>query len=97
MAKECPKAILSFKWCDVSSWEGQYTVFEQAYREHGNQIDVIIANAGISDPIVRALDGTPTEFPRKPQLKIQNINLNGVIYSQLYTPMGYMFLCKPNQ
>ncbi|KAH6968005.1 hypothetical protein DER45DRAFT_513753 [Fusarium avenaceum] len=92
VAKEYPKATLSFKWCDVSSWEGQYAVFDQAYREHGNRIDVVIANAGISDPVVGALDGTPTEFPRKPQLKMQDINLNGVIYSQLYTSMGHIRL-----
>ncbi|KAH7230591.1 uncharacterized protein BKA55DRAFT_696526 [Fusarium redolens] len=81
VAKEYPQATLSFKWCDVSSWEGQYAVFDQAYREHGNRIDIVIANAGISDPVVGALDCTPTEFPRKPNLRMQEINLNGVIYS----------------
>ncbi|KIL85283.1 hypothetical protein FAVG1_11714 [Fusarium avenaceum] len=88
VAKEYPKATLSFKWCDVSSWEGQYAVFDQAYREHGNRIDVVIANAGISDPVVGALDGTPTEFPRKPQLKMQDINLNGVIYTTATVGVG---------
>lgn len=82
VAKEYPEATLSFKWCDVSSWEGQYAVFDQAYREHGDRIDIVIANAGISDPVVGALDCVPTEFPRKPQLRMQDINLNGVIYSQ---------------
>ncbi|KAF4334057.1 glucose 1-dehydrogenase 2 [Fusarium beomiforme] len=81
VAKEYSKATLSFKWCDVSSWEGQYAVFDQVYQEHGHRIDVVIANAGISDPVVGALDCTPTEFPRKPQLRMQEINLNGVIYS----------------
>ncbi|KAK6709495.1 hypothetical protein SNK04_010441 [Fusarium graminearum] len=81
VAKEYPKATVSFKWCDVSSWEGQYAVFDQAYREHGDRIDIVIANAGISDPVVGALDCVPTEFPRKPQLRMQDINLNGVIYS----------------
>ncbi|KAF4447940.1 hypothetical protein F53441_8599 [Fusarium austroafricanum] len=81
VSKEYPQATLTFKWCDVSSWEGQFAVFDQAYREHGNHIDIVIANAGISDPVVGALDCTPTEFPRKPQLRMQEINLNGVIYS----------------
>ncbi|KAF4943562.1 hypothetical protein FGADI_13320 [Fusarium gaditjirri] len=81
VAKQYPQAKLSFKWCDVSSWEGQYAVFDQAYREHGDHIDIVIANAGISDPVVGALDCTPTEFPRKPNLRMQDINLNGVIYS----------------
>ncbi|RGP72190.1 hypothetical protein FSPOR_2862 [Fusarium sporotrichioides] len=81
VAKDYPEATVTFKWCDVSSWEGQYAVFDQAYREHGDRIDIVIANAGISDPVVGALDCTPTEFPRKPQLRMQDINLNGVIYS----------------
>ncbi|RKK83706.1 hypothetical protein BFJ69_g2444 [Fusarium oxysporum] len=81
VSNQYPQAKLSFKWCDVSSWEGQYAVFEQVYREHENRIDIVIANAGISDPIVGALDCTPTEFPRKPNLRMQEINLNGVIYS----------------
>jgi len=87
VSKQYPQAKLSFKWCDVSSWEGQYAVFEQVYREHENRVDIVIANAGISDPIVGALDCTPTEFPRKPNLRMQEINLNGVIYSQLYLSM----------
>ncbi|KAF4498463.1 Glucose 1-dehydrogenase 2 [Fusarium agapanthi] len=81
VAEAYPQAKLSFKWCDVSSWEGQYAVFDQVYREHGDRIDIVIANAGISDPVVGALDCTPTEFPRKPNLRMQDINLNGVIYS----------------
>ncbi|CEI41642.1 hypothetical protein FVEN_g3711 [Fusarium venenatum] len=81
VAKDYPESTVTFKWCDVSSWEGQYTAFDQVYREHGNRIDIVIANAGISDPVVGALDCTPTEFPRKPQLRMQDINLNGVIYS----------------
>ncbi|RBQ72559.1 hypothetical protein FVER14953_13285 [Fusarium verticillioides] len=81
VSKQYPHATLSFKWCDVSSWEGQYAVFDQIYREHGDRIDIVIANAGISDPVVGALDCTPTEFPRKPNLRMQDINLNGVIYS----------------
>ncbi|KAF5585054.1 glucose 1-dehydrogenase 2 [Fusarium pseudoanthophilum] len=84
VSKQHPQAKLSFKWCDVSSWEGQYAVFDQVYREHGDRIDIVIANAGISDPVVGALDCTPTEFPRKPNLRMQDINLNGVIYSQIY-------------
>ncbi|KAG9500628.1 hypothetical protein J7337_009110 [Fusarium musae] len=77
VSKQYPNATLSFKWCDVSSWEGQYAVFDQVYREHGDRIDIVIANAGISDPVVGALDCTPTEFPRKPNLRMQDINLNG--------------------
>jgi NADP-dependent 3-hydroxy acid dehydrogenase YdfG len=85
LSKEFPNASLSFKWCDVSSWEGQYSVFEQAYREHGNRIDVVVANAGISEPGAGAFDCVAREFPVKPQLKMQDINLNGVMYSK-YTP-----------
>lgn len=82
LSKEFPSAALSFKWCDVSSWEGQYAVFEQTYREHGNRIDVVVANAGISEPGAGAFDCVAREFPVKPQLKMQDINLNGVMYSE---------------
>lgn len=94
VSKQYPQATVSFRWCDVSSWEGQYAVFDQVYREHGDRIDIVIANAGISDPVVGALDCTPTEFPRKPNLKMQDINLNGVIYSQLYLFLSLPMLYK---
>ncbi|KAH7462861.1 hypothetical protein FOMA001_g18333 [Fusarium oxysporum f. sp. matthiolae] len=80
VAKQYPQATLSFKWCDLSSWEGQNAVFDHVYREHGNRIDIVIANAGISDPLVGALDCIPTDFPRKPNLRMQEINMNEVIY-----------------
>lgn len=82
LSKEFPAAKLSFKWCDVSSWEGQYAVFEQIFQEHGNRIDVVAANAGISEPGAGAFDCVPRDFPQKPQLRMQDINLNGVMYSE---------------
>lgn len=98
VAKEFPDASLSFKWCDVSSWENQYAMLDQAYREHGNRIDVVIANAGISEQGAGALDCLPREFPQKPQLRMQDINLNGVIYSEScpYLSKGRLGLTKGN-
>ncbi|EEU35527.1 uncharacterized protein NECHADRAFT_55503 [Fusarium vanettenii 77-13-4] len=94
VAKEFPKATLSFKWCDVSSWEGQYAVFDQVHREHGHHVDVVVANAGISEQGAGAFDCLPREFPQKPQLRLQDINLNGIIYSAGLA-VHYMLKNKP--
>jgi NAD(P)-dependent dehydrogenase (short-subunit alcohol dehydrogenase family) len=83
VASEFPQASLSFKWCDVSSWEAQSIIFEQVYREHGGRIDVVMANAGISEHSAGALDCVPRELALKPSMRMANINLDGAIYSTL--------------
>ncbi|KAH7367042.1 hypothetical protein B0T11DRAFT_336475 [Plectosphaerella cucumerina] len=81
VASEFPQASLSFKWCDVSSWEAQSIIFEHVYREHGGRIDVVMANAGISEHSAGALDCVPRELALKPSMRMANINLDGAIYT----------------
>lgn len=82
VASEFPAATLSFKICDVSSWEQQASVFEEVYREHGSCLDIIMANAGISEQGSSSLSSTDEEVPSKPQLKVIEVNLLGTIYSE---------------
>ncbi|POR38901.1 Uncharacterized protein TPAR_00889 [Tolypocladium paradoxum] len=81
VAIEYPQATVSFKWCDISSWEAQSIIFEQVYREHDNRIDAVMANAGISEQGAGALDCVPREVAQKPSLRMADINLNGAIYT----------------
>ncbi|KAK3384815.1 hypothetical protein B0H63DRAFT_171757 [Podospora didyma] len=78
---EYPQAMVSFKKCDVSSWDEQAAVFEEVYGEHGNRIDIVIANAGVSEQGVSTLVDLDEDTPSQPKLKVININLVGTIYS----------------
>ncbi|KAL2827252.1 putative short chain dehydrogenase/ reductase [Aspergillus pseudoustus] len=66
--------------CDVTKWEDQVTVFETARaRSPNGGIDIVIANAGIYGP--DALDGLTDASPAKPETKLLDVNLVGVIYT----------------
>ena len=73
-----PSANISFKKCDVSSWQQQADVFAEVYREHGS-IDIVMANAGISEPF-RFIPTEVEEEPMEPNLKTIKINLLGTLY-----------------
>lgn len=68
-----------FRTCDVSSWADQADNFRAVYREFG-RIDVVCANAGISEGGASALAQVETEEPAEPNLKVLDVNLTGVIY-----------------
>ena len=86
VASEFPAAALSFKTCDVSSWEHQASVFEEVYKEHGNRLDVVMANAGISEQGSSSLASIDEATPSKPQLRVLEVNLLGTIYSEFAWP-----------
>jgi len=68
--------------CDTRSWDDQLGMFKQAIaKSPAKSCDVVIANAGVSgaDPLY-ALDD-PTGEPTKPDLRILDINLTGVLYT----------------
>ncbi|OQV06044.1 hypothetical protein CLAIMM_10682 [Cladophialophora immunda] len=70
-----------FVRCDVTSWEDQLAMFKLAASASPRRsVDVVVANAGISGPD-DAFTIEDTEEPAKPQLKIVNINLLGVMYT----------------
>ncbi|KAK3376043.1 hypothetical protein B0T24DRAFT_572633 [Lasiosphaeria ovina] len=84
VAAEFPQARVSFRKCDVSSWADQAAAFEHVYRDHGGRIDVVMANAGVSEQgattLVHRLD-EEEDSPSPPNLATININLVGTIYS----------------
>ncbi|KAK4187854.1 hypothetical protein QBC35DRAFT_219114 [Podospora australis] len=84
LAEEFPQVAgkTSFHKCDVSSWEEQTAVFKEVFALHGNRLDVVFANAGISEQGVTTLvDREEGGEPTKPRLKVLEINLFGVVYS----------------
>ncbi|CAN8104404.1 unnamed protein product [Discula destructiva] len=88
IASENPKAKVIFKQCDVSSWQNQAQSFKEVYRELG-RIDLVCANAGISEQGESALGIVEEDEPAEPNLKIMDVNLCGVIYS-VKLAMHYM-------
>jgi hypothetical protein len=84
IAARYPSSTVTFKKCDVASWEEQAAVFKEVYEEHGNRLDIVMANAGISEQgstsVVNFHEATPTE----PKLRSVNVNFIGVIYCEFF-------------
>lgn len=71
-----------FVKCDVSNWDDQVRLFEEAAAfSSSGKIHYVIPNAGIArtDEVFK-FDG-PEEGPQKPDLKTIEINLCGVLYT----------------
>ena len=79
---EYPQASVSFDKCDVSSWEEQAAVFKKVYGEHG-RIDVVMANAGISEQGQSSIVRVEDDAPVKPDIKSIDVNFLGAIYCTL--------------
>lgn len=79
VAAQHPQASIAFKRVDVSSWEDQAAAFAEVYREHG-RIDVVMANAGVSEQGKSSIAEVEGDAPVKPTLKSIEVNLLGVIY-----------------
>lgn len=82
LGQEFPETRLSFKKCNIASWDEQAAVFEDVYREHGNRVDVVMANAGINEGGPVTVVDLDEEKPSRPELKTLDINLVGTIYSE---------------
>ncbi|KAK4222147.1 hypothetical protein QBC38DRAFT_539751 [Podospora fimiseda] len=80
-----PSAQITFHQADVSSWDSLSSVFSTLYTSHlNNKLDIVIANAGISEQgstTLINLNQTPESEPVKPKTKVLDVNLYGVIYS----------------
>lgn len=89
VASENPQATVGFKRTDVTSWTDQATAFREVYQQHG-RIDVVIANAGISEQGASSLALVDEEEPSQPRLRTLDVNLTGTIYSKvlLSTPVN---------
>lgn len=79
LATENSPAQIIFRECDVSSWKSQSEGFKQVYDEFG-RIDIVCANAGISEKGASAMGTIEADEPQEPNLKIMDVNLAGVIY-----------------
>lgn len=79
VAAEHPQASIGFKRVDVSSWEDQAAAFAEVHRERG-RIDVVMANAGVSEQGKSSISQVEEDAPVKPTLKAIEVNLLGVIY-----------------
>lgn len=88
IAKEYPDSGLSFEKCDVSSWQNQALVFKKTF-EHFGRIDVVMANAGISEGGRSDMSVLDEEEPTEPRLGAINVNLIGVLNS-MYSSVSYM-------
>jgi len=76
---------VQFVKCDTRDWDQQVNLFKKAKASSpAKSCDVVIANAGVSGPDeIFASSGLEdaTEDPTKPDLRILNINLTGVLYT----------------
>lgn len=81
VAAQHPQAAVSFKRCDITSWDNQATVFREVFEQHG-AVDVVMANAGISEQGVSSLTLVDEEEPSQPRLRTLDVNLTGTIYSK---------------
>lgn len=75
-----------FRKCDVSAWQDQANNFKDVYREFG-RIDVVCANAGISESGASALAKIEEDEPTEPNLKVLGVNLSGVIFCKSSTQL----------
>lgn len=81
---EHPQSTLTFKPCNVASWEEQARVFKEVYEQHGRRMDIVMANAGVSDRgenNITVLEGEDEEGPSQPNLVTVNVNFVGCLYS----------------
>lgn len=86
VCKDFPHAKLTFHRCDVSSWDNQVTVFREVFEQHDGHIDVVCANAGVSDRGANGIELLDEAEPSRPSLTTVNINLVGLLYSMLSLP-----------
>jgi len=76
-----PAAAVHSVRCDVSSWEEQKVAFSSVYQTFG-RIDVVAANAGVSEQGATSLAALGRETLEEPSLRSLNVNLVGVLYCE---------------
>ncbi|KAI2635888.1 NAD(P)-binding protein [Hypomontagnella submonticulosa] len=80
LATQYPEAKISFKRCDVTSWDSQATAFKEVY-EQNCSVDIVMVNAGISEQGASSLTLVDEDEPSQPRLRTLDVNLTGAIYS----------------
>jgi NAD(P)-dependent dehydrogenase (short-subunit alcohol dehydrogenase family) len=92
---EFPSAGITFEQCDVSSWESQAAVFGKIYEQQG-RIDIVFANAGITEKGNLLPEKGDSKGPTKPNLATVNVNFVGVIYCKCDVPNGDLLMLMWN-
>lgn len=68
---------------DVTKWTEQVELFAQAVNTYG-AVDIVVANAGVGEiGQFETFDDVKTKEPSKPNLATTQINIVGVLYSEL--------------
>ncbi|XDG05165.1 hypothetical protein ABKA04_004780 [Annulohypoxylon sp. FPYF3050] len=80
LAKKHPEGKVDFKFCNITSWDSQATAFREVYERNGH-VDIVMANAGISEQGVSSLGLTDEDEPSQPRLRALDVNLTGTIYT----------------
>ncbi|KAF3059217.1 Short-chain dehydrogenase reductase 3a [Daldinia childiae] len=80
IGSEYPQSSISFKRVDVTSWSDLDTAFREVYQQRG-AVDIVMANAGISEQGASSLTLVDEEEPSQPRLRTLDVNLTGVIYT----------------
>ncbi|KAI2616856.1 NAD(P)-binding protein [Hypoxylon sp. NC1633] len=75
-----PQGTVGFKRCNIASWQDQADAFREVYEQHG-AIDVVMANAGISEQGASSLTLVDEDEPSQPRLRTIDVNLTGTIYT----------------
>jgi NAD(P)-dependent dehydrogenase (short-subunit alcohol dehydrogenase family) len=68
-----------FRRCNVASWDEQAAAFKEVYERNGS-IDIVMANAGISERGATSAINLKEDTPSKPRLEVLDVNLYGVVY-----------------
>jgi len=86
LSSEFPETTVTFAKCDVSSWQEQAAAFKRVFETYGC-IDVVMANAGISEQNAVSLAVLGEQEPSEPSLRTLNVNLVGVMYCGWFPPL----------
>ncbi|SPQ25808.1 453fe8e7-d744-4919-8dfb-6e0bb50ab25c [Thermothielavioides terrestris] len=86
VAAEFPRSTVSFHQCNVASWDEQAAAFAKVFQEHGGRLDIVVANAGVSEQGATSLvrlgeEEDAAKGPTRPKTTTVEVNLLGTIYS----------------
>ena len=84
----------TFVRCDVTSWDDQLAVFKKAKEFSPNkEIDIVVANAGISTRDEIFANDIEKDEPEKPKIPVVDVNATGVLWT---TKLAIFYFRKQN-
>jgi NAD(P)-dependent dehydrogenase (short-subunit alcohol dehydrogenase family) len=84
----------TFVRCDVTSWDDQLAAFKKAKEfSPNNEIDIVVANAGISTRDEIFANDIEKDEPEKPKIPVVDVNANGVLWT---TKLAIFYFRKQN-